>query len=77
MNKKQRWVLIIGGIIIAQMLLNPPFEYKTLNGVTYSGGYGCLFTDYGSGKGVNLSLLFTQWIGVILICAILWIVFKN
>jgi ribosomal protein L40E len=76
MNKKQRWVLFVGAAVILLMLLFPPFHFRTSDFVQ-NRGYGCLFDPSEENSTVNTGLLLVQWIGVLLICVILWFALRD
>ncbi|OPY82514.1 MAG: hypothetical protein A4E65_00814 [Syntrophorhabdus sp. PtaU1.Bin153] len=78
MNKKQRWILFSCAAIIALMLLFPPFYYPTgLHGPTRNMGYAFLFNAPESESTVNIGTLLVQWIGVLIVGAILWFAFRD
>lgn len=90
MNKKQKCVLIIVGVVIFLMLIYPPFYHKDLNV-----GYGFLDDPpkvaydrpgfyinpedrcYYVPALVNTRLLFTQWAGVLIIGGIAWLLLRD
>lgn len=91
MNARQRSNLIVAAILVAAMLLFPPFRYYF--GVTHDGretniGYSFILTppvldpsrdpqDYPVVANVNWPLLLTQWIGVVLISGLLCLASKD
>ena len=80
-NKKQRYVLIGMMILITGMLLYPPYRLE-FEGFSAS-GYAWLFKlpriDVGIrvAASVDIGLLFAQWIGVLLVGAIGFLLFKE
>jgi len=75
MNKIQRVILFIVVVVMIAMLIYPPFhaQWKT-GGVVYC-GYHFIFSEDLFFKGqlkpeVTVSLLLTQWMGVLLVGAI-------
>jgi hypothetical protein len=78
MNKKQRWVLFVGAAVILLMLLFPPFHWpRGLGGPVENMGYAFLFDVPQSRPTVNTGMLLVQWIGVMLICGILWYALRD
>lgn len=91
MNARQRLILVTGAAIIALMLLFPP--YRFFLGVDEPGretnfGYAFILRppvlgtsrgaeDWATFANVNWELLLTQWIGVAIITAILWLASKD
>jgi len=79
MNKEQRYVLYACAAVILLMLLFPPFH---LPGPPHYGlGYGFLLDpgysireNYGT---VDIGTLLVQWLGVILVGAILCLTFRD
>lgn len=67
MNMRQRKILIVCGVLIALMLVYPPFD-----GIFR--GYHWIWFDLG---GVNVEQLYAQWVGVILICGIAYLLTKE
>ncbi|HHT9115492.1 MAG: hypothetical protein HY607_06155 [Planctomycetes bacterium] len=87
MNKKQKCVLIIVGVVIFLMLIYPPFYHEGKNM-----GYGFLddppeavYTRFAYPENeyryvpalVNTRLLFTQWAGVLIIGGIAWLLLRD
>ncbi len=78
MNRKQRCALIASAVIIALMLLFPPFHWpRGLGGPVDNRGYGFLFDVPDGGPTVNIGTLLVQWLGVILVAGILWFAFQD
>lgn len=66
MNQRQRKILIVCGVLIAAMLVYPPFR---IGGIGM--GYHWVFSfEYGR---VNVEQLLAQWVGVILIGGIAYL----
>ena len=86
MNKTQRIILIIVTIVIFLMLLFPPFLVTGPLGITYNWGYSfILYPPSYKVPNVNntyysimdIKRLLVQWVGVLIIGGILWILFKG
>lgn len=91
MNAKQRSILVVAAILVAAMLLFPPFRYYF--GVTHDGresniGYSFILSppvldpsrspqDYPVVANVSWPLLLTQWVGVVLIAGLLCLASKD
>lgn len=77
MNKKQCLILVIGALLISIMLIIPPFHFKAEGGIELNMGYGFLFDPpefSGDMKStVDTNMLVTQWLGVVLVGAALWL----
>jgi hypothetical protein len=81
MNKKQRAVLIAITVVIVGMLLYPPFHWRGPKGQVGSAGYSWIFDPPPDGLGilatVDLGLLVIQWLGVLIVGGITWIILKD
>jgi len=82
MNDKQKVTLVVVIVVIATMLLFPPFNFRGANGVIFNLGYGFLFsppTFEGSPLvgSVDTGMLVTQWIGVLVIGGVAFFMLKN
>lgn len=91
MNAKQRSILVVAAILVAAMLLFPPFRYYL--GMTHDGretniGYSFILSppileqsrspqDHPVVANVNWPLLLAQWIGVVLIAGLLCLASKD
>ena len=70
MNLNPRTILIAVIIVIAAMFLYPPFQILGKDGITHNMGYGWIFDPPKRGyiaASVNISMLMSQWIGVLLL----------
>jgi hypothetical protein len=80
MNRRQKSVLLAAIIVIALMLLFPPFQFRASNGAIANLGYGFLFdppiTAYASGS-VNQAMLITQWLAVLLAGGLGYLICKD
>ncbi|MBU6392239.1 MAG: hypothetical protein KGQ83_08375, partial [Planctomycetes bacterium] len=85
MNKKQKYVLIIVSVVIFLMFLYPPF-YATDTRETVSMGYHIIYPPPALNlKGlvpysvsmINISTLLTQWLGVLIIGGITWLLVRD
>ncbi len=74
-NEKQRNVLIAVAVIIAGMLLFPPF-HRVRSGNVLGAGYYWLF-DAPQRFSVDVGTLFMQWLGVLIIGGVMFFVFKD
>lgn len=91
MNSIQRSILVSAAILVAVMLLFPPFRFYL--GIDHDGretniGYSFILAppvldprlgpgDYPVVSNVHWPLLVTQWIGVMLIAGLLWFASKD
>ena len=76
MNNQQRWILVLAAAVIVLMLIFPPFQFAAGPGIEFHLGYFAIFDPprYSDGKyyPLNLGLLLTQWLGVIIVAALIW-----
>lgn len=80
MTKFQRNVLYLAVIVILAMLVYPPFVLKRGHGVEINMGYGWLLDPPKRDSltaSVNYPLLLAQWVGVLLVTGILWLVGRE
>ncbi len=71
MNKKQKRILRVTAAVILMMLLFPPAHYVGNRYAHGSAGYIFILVP-SSGVDVSFGLLLTQWVGVVLIAALMW-----
>jgi hypothetical protein len=76
MNEKQKNVLIVVGVVILGMLLYAPYHYKGAEGVVVGAGYKWIFSDTDRAM-IDVGVLLTQWIGVLIIGAIAYFMYKD
>jgi len=80
-NRQQRTVLIWAATIVAVMLLVPPFEHVANGGAHINSGYSFIFAPpkggYSFPATVNVTTLAAQWIGVLIVAALLYWIFKS
>lgn len=67
MNTNQKRILIAVILLVAGMLLYPPFQRVVSNGATYNMGYGWIFDPPGRDATVNVVILLMQWVGVLVV----------
>jgi len=67
MNTTQERILIAVILLVAGMLLYPPFQRVASNGATYNMGYGWIFDPPGRDATVNVAILLMQWVGVLVV----------
>lgn len=75
----QRFVLIVAAVAVVIMLLFPPFQFQA-GGTVLNLGYGFLFNPPRFGEAtatVNASLLFVQWVAVLLTASLLWFALRD
>ena len=82
MNKKQKWVLIAVALVILVMLLFPPFSYHPAARVQFNNGYHFILNppsihNNGFFDCVNVPLMLAQWVGVLIIGAILFFIARE
>jgi hypothetical protein len=75
-NEKQNYVLIAVAAIILAMLLYSPFQYLEGDGRVSGAGYNLLW-DAPSNATVDIATLITQWVGVLIIGGIAFLVLKD
>lgn len=76
MNERQRKVLIYVAVILVITLLYPPFHKKLSEGRVIGAGYSFLF-DPPYLATVDAVTLITQWIGVLIIGGIVFLLAKD
>lgn len=64
MNSRQRTALLICAVVIAAMLLYPPFHHST---AAHNFGYSWIFSPPHPVATVNVPLLVAQWVGVAIV----------
>jgi hypothetical protein len=80
MNKKQKRILLAVIATILGMLLYPPFHLIANNGVVINMGYGWIFDPPKRGlitANVNVSVLLIQWVGILLVGGIAYLICKT
>ena len=77
MNEKQKNALIVVAVIIAGMLLYPPFHRVYLNGKITGRRYDWLFDPLWSGATVDIATLLVQWVGVLIVGGIVFFILKD
>lgn len=77
MSTSQRVILLVVAIIIATMLLYPPFTFDMPNGTTMNMGYSWIFEPPVVGSStsalVNIPMLLAQWAAVLVIGGIAYL----
>lgn len=76
MNDSQKKVLLLLGLVIAAMLLFPPFHALLAPGRVRNLGYHPIFDPPTFGS-VNVSLLVAQWLGVAIVGCIALVLLKD
>jgi uncharacterized RDD family membrane protein YckC len=76
MNKNQKIVLAVVAIAIVLMLAFPPF-YAETETRTFNKGYSFILDPPTRHSNVNIGLLFVQWIGVLIIGGLVWLLVKD
>src|SRR5262249_25898554 len=84
MNRKQKAVLIAVAGTVVGMLIYPPFHATLPGGAVRSVGYGLIVNPptldrpYRDLTGtVDVGLLMTQWLGVVIVGGIAFVLFKD
>jgi hypothetical protein len=80
MNTNQKIILIVTGLFVLGMVLYPPFNLLMNNGAILNMGYGWIFEPPRRGylvSNVNTAMLLIQWIGVIVVGGIIFILAKS
>lgn len=85
MNEKQRIICFAAAALIVAALLFPPFQFNFPNGVVRNLGYGFLFSPppFVSSSGlkypgsVNIIMLFMEWVGILIVAAIAWLLARK
>lgn len=81
-NSPQRFILAMTALTIALMLLYPPFEFQVSSGVTVNMGYAFIlspptFKTSPAVCPIAATTLLLQWLAVLLIGGIAFLVFKD
>lgn len=79
LNKNQRKVLIVVGIIVLAMLIYPPYRiygFGVNSSAILESGYAFLF-DMPKRATVAVTTLLVQWIGILIVGAIAFFMLKN
>ena len=76
MNEKQKNALIAVAVIIASMLLYPPFHRISSSGRSVGLGYHWLF-EVGREATVDIATLLVQWVGVLIVGGIVFFILKD
>ena len=78
MNKNQKIALTCIVIAIFFMLMFPPFHIILRPGLVKNLGYHFILWEPPQGYGtVNINLLMAQWLGVLLIGGLVWVLMKE
>lgn len=76
MNKKQRLVIMVAGVLMFLMLIYPPFYFDNGERII-NVGYGFIFSPPHEVSNVNTSLLFIQWITLATCGGIAWLLLRR
>lgn len=77
MAGKQKRLLIVVAAVIFMMLLYPPHRSPIGEGTYIGAGYNWIFA-HGLDSGiVNIGLLITQWVGVLIVGGICYLLLKE
>lgn len=76
MNEKQKKLLMVIVAVIFMMLLYPPY-HVTGEGMSAGIGYDWIFATPPWMAAVNIGLLITQWVGVLIIGGICYLLLKE
>ena len=68
MNENQRRIVVGAGVVIGLMLLFPPYEVKSVGT-----GYHFILSAKPFHGVVNIGQLFAQWVGVVLVAGVAWL----
>lgn len=77
MNGKQKKVLIAVAAVVLGMLLYPPFHSVGPGGRVVGMGYRWIFAPPLYDRTLDIGLLITQWIAVLIIGAVAYLLFKD
>ena len=81
MSTSQRVILLVVAIIIATMLLYPPFTFDMPNGTTMNMGYSWIFEPPVVGSStsafVNIPMLLAQWAAVLVVGGIVYLLAQQ
>lgn len=76
MSTPQRWILVAAVLLILGTGLYPPFEFISTEGRRYHMGFGWFFLPFPKLEEevvINTSLLITEWLGILILAALLWL----
>lgn len=74
MNKNQKIILVVMAVVVALMLIFPPFCLETQKR-TYNYGYRFILNPPGRAM-INIGMLLTQWVGVLFLGSLAWFLAK-
>jgi hypothetical protein len=77
MNNKQKVLCIAGIVVILGMSIYPPYLWHGQAGIMRSQGYSWIFSPPTEGAMIDTAMLITQWIGVLIIGAITFLLLKD
>jgi hypothetical protein len=80
MNTNQKIILITMVLVISGMFLYPPFNLVAKNGTVLNMGYAWIFEPPRRGyfvSNVNTAMLLIQWIGVIVVGGLIFVLAKS
>ena len=77
MNKKQKTALIAVAALVLGMLLHPPYHRQLPGGGVIGLGYGWIFEPPFVRATVDIGLLIAQWIAVLIVGGIAYLMLKE
>ena len=77
MNDNQKLVCVVVAAVLVTMGIYPPFHQYGVQGAVLNRGYGWIFSPPTEIATVDIAMLLTQWIGVLIIGAIAFVLLKD
>ena len=78
MNKRQKIVIVVMISLILFTFLFPPFYYQSMTaGIHWNSGYHFIFNPPHIECTVNIGMLFAEWVGILLVGSLFWLLFKE
>jgi len=79
MSNPQRLILIVAALVVAMMLLYPPFQFVVSNGAAIGAGYNWILSpprrgSYGPPATVDVAMLLVQWLGAVTIAGLAYLI---
>ncbi len=79
MNANRRALVIVVIVVLVAAFAYPPFQYGGSSGRAFNAGYGWIFDPpvHGRAASVNIPMLIAEWVAVLLIGGLVWMVLGD